>query len=317
MKKKFLISFLVAFVCFALIFAIISKKEFINNDLKQTNNNTDSILEKNNTTTEDIMSEITFLLMGVDSVNTKTYKNVRTDTLMLFKFDLDSGDINLLSIPRDTRVLINGNLDKINHAHSFGGTDLTMSTVSDFLNLDLDYYVKVDYNVVIDIVDAIGGLKLEVPFLMEYKDPTAEPPLNIYIKKGLQELNGKEAHDFLRWRKNNNLTVQYPDGDIGRVKNQQYFMKELVKQSLKLKNVLKVQKLFESYYDNVETNIPWSTILKSVLAAKKINTEKMVTDTIPGESKYIGTTWYYIYDEFKTESLVKTMFGSVVKSALN
>ena len=317
MKKKFLISFLISFACFALIFIIISNKYFIKNDSKQNPNLKDVVLEKDNTPTENTQSEITFLMMGVDSVGTKSHKNVRTDTLMLFKFNFDTGDINLLSLPRDTRVLINGKLDKINHAHSIGGVDLTMSTVRDFLNIDLDYYVKVDYNVVIDVVDTIGGLKIDVPFLMEYKDPTAKPPLNIYIEKGLQDLDGKEAHDFLRWRKNNSLTVQYIDGDVGRIKTQQYFMTELVKQTLKFKNMFKLQELVETYYDNVETNIPWNIILKSVVAAKNIDTEKMVTETIPGEGKYIGSISYYIYDESKTDSLVKKMFGSVIKSALN
>ena len=317
MKKKFLISFIVSLICFGSIFFIATKIFFIKKDVKQTPTINNIVLENEVTKSEKINNEITFLMMGVDSVGAKSHKNIRTDTLMLFKFNFETGNINLLSLPRDTRVLVKGKLDKINHAHSFGGTDLTMSTVKDFLNIDLDYYLKVDYNLVIDVVNAIGGLKIDVPFLMEYKDPTAKPPLNIHLEKGLQDLNGKEAHDFLRWRKNNSLTVQYVDGDVGRIKTQQYFMTELVKQTLKLKNMFKLQELVETYYNNVETNIPWNIILKSVVAAKNIDTEKMITETIPGESKYIGTTSYYIYDELKTETLVKTMFGSVVKSALN
>ena len=304
--------------CFALISVLVNKNYFLNNNLKQTTNLNNNVLKEDNRIPENIKNgEITFLLMGVDSISTKSHENIRTDTLMLFKFNLDTGDINLLSIPRDTRVLVNGRLDKINHAHSIGGVEMTMKTVRDFLSLDLDYYVKVDYNVVIDIVDAIGGLKIDVPFLMEYKDPTANPPLNIYIEKGLQDLNGKKAHDFLRWRKNNSLTVQYAEGDVGRIKTQQYFVTELVKQTLKLKNIFKLQELVETYYENVETNIPWNIILKSVIAAKNIDTERMVTNTIPGEGKYIGSTSYYIYDESETAALIKTIFGSVVKSALN
>ncbi len=165
-------------------------------------------------------NELLFLLCGVAEFNL-------TDTMMLVNINFDSGDISLLSIPRDTRVT-DRKIDKINAANSIGGMPLALSTVNDLLGLDIKHYVKVDYQVVMDLVDIIGGVKIEVPFLMEYKDPTSNPPLNIYLEKGIQTLDGKKAHDFLRWRKNYAETVGYKEGDVGRIKSQQYFLKELI-----------------------------------------------------------------------------------------
>jgi LCP family protein required for cell wall assembly len=225
--------------------------------------------------------------------------------MMLIKVNFDTGETNLLSIPRDTRVLVKGKNDKITHAHSYGGSELTMITVREFLNLDIDYYVKVDFNAVMEIVDAIGGVEIDVPRNMEY---TADPTLNINIKKGLQVLDGKNAHDFLRWRHNNDMTLGYVDGDVGRIQAQQMFMKEFIKQTLKFKNITKLPKFVKTYAKNVDTNIPMDVILQGAKLATKLDMNNINTETIPGEGKYIGETSYYVYDEEATELLIKETF---------
>lgn len=309
MRRKFLLSFIVSIISFVLIFTILGKDIFQNDDSILTTDNANSgeiNLGEDNIVEQKIKDEILLLLMGVDSNGTKTYKGIRTDTMMLFKVNFDTGETNLLSIPRDTRALVKGKNDKINHAHSIGGPELTMITVRELLNLDIDYYVKVDYNAVMEIVDAIGGVEIDVPRNMKY---TADPPLNINIKKGLQVLDGKNAHDFLRWRHNNDMTLGYVDGDVGRIQAQQMFMKEFIKQTLKFKNITKLPKIIKTYYKNVETNIPIDIILQGAKLATKLDINNINTVTIPGEGKYIGSVSYYIYDKIKTEELIKTMFN--------
>lgn len=310
MKKKFIIAFLASFLCFVLLYSTVLNSIFNNKPVVASPNDPDDpTIEEPNDTKPKVKNEILFLLMGVDAQSVKKSKGTRTDTMMLTKVNFETGEISILSIPRDTRVPVKGKQDKINAAHAYGGVDLTLQTVSDFLGIDVDYYVKVDYNIVQEVVNKIGGVEIDVPFDMKYKDPTAEPPLNINLKKGLQVLYGKEAHDFLRWRHNNSYTVGYKEGDVGRIKAQQYFMKELVKQTLKPKNLLKLPSLIETYFSNVETNIPLSTMLKGAASANKIDTENMVTDTVPGEGKYIGDISYYIFDREKTDIIVNEMFG--------
>jgi len=313
MKKKFLLSFILSFICFVLMFAGLNKMGLFNQVSTVTSGEEetkgkDIDLGEDNEIKQKNKDEILFLMMGVDAKDVKKSKGTRTDTMMLVKVNFGTGDINLLSIPRDTRVLVKDKEDKINHAHAFGGPSLTMKTVRDFLNLDVDYYVKVDYKLVMAVVEAIDGIKIDVPRNMNYNDPYCDPPLNINLKKGFQTLNGQQAHDFLRWRKNNDGTG-YPEGDIGRIKAQQMFLKELIKQTLKLKNATKLIEFIEIYYDYVETNVPLSVMVKGATSAKKINMENMKTSTIPGVDQKIGGVDYWIYDREKTEEIVKEMFG--------
>lgn len=308
MKKKFILAFIASFICFAILYSTVLSSLFQDAQVIATDDDPNEQVEPGQVDTK-IKNEILFLMMGVDANDVKDSKGTRTDTMMLTKVNLETGNIDILSIPRDTRLSVNGKLNKVNAAHAIGGPELSLETVSDFLGIEIDYYVKVDYKIVQEVVDAIGGVEIDVPLNMKYNDPTSEPPLNINIKKGLQVLDGKNAHDFLRWRHNNSYTIGYPEGDVGRIQAQQYFIKELVKQTLKTKNILKLPTLIETYFENVETNIPIGIMLKGAAAAKNINVENMKTATVPGVGEYVGDTSYYIYSREETNQIVVEMFG--------
>lgn len=315
MKKKFLLSFLISFLVFSLVFFIFGQNIFLKEKEVASIGEEEIELEEvdlgeDNKIEQIIKDELLFLMVGVDANGVKRYKGIRTDTIMLAKINFDTGKVDIVSIPRDTRVPIKGKMDRINHAHSFGGVQLTMRTIREVFNLDVDYYVKVDYKVVMDLVDAVGGVEINVPFDMNYQDFSPEiPPLDINIKKGIQTLNGKKAHDYLRWRKNNDGTVGYPEGDVGRIKAQQNFLKELIKQSLKPKTLLKIPAIIESYYDNVYTNVSLDIMLKSALKIKNIDLQNINTMIIPGEGDYVNGVSYYLYDETKTEEMINTIFA--------
>lgn len=309
MKKLFISVFLVSILVFGLFYGFMGDSLFDNEPVSAENPDP---LEEGPIVDEPVEPEkndIVFLLMGVDAKDVTKSKGTRTDTLMLTRVNLDSGKISLLSIPRDTRTTVNGKKDKINAAHAYGGAEATVEAVENLLGIDLEYYVKVDYQIVQDVVNAIGGVTVEVPFNMKYNDPTADPPLKINIAKGVQTLDGKNAHDFLRFRHNNDMTVGYPDGDVGRTKTQQYFMKELVKQTITPKNLLKLPKLVETFFDNVETNITLKLMLKGALAANKIDVEAMETATLPGTGGYIGDVSYFLHDAEASDELMKSIFG--------
>jgi len=308
MKRQFITVFIVSLIAFASIYVVLANTIFDEEEVvaQDPNNPVDGEPIEND------KNELIFLLLGVDAKDLDHAKGTRTDTIMLTRVNFDTGKISLLSIPRDTRTMVNGRLDKINAAHAYGGVDMSMEAVSDLLGIDIDYYVLVDYQVVKDVVDAIGGVDVEVPFDMKYDDPTADPPLHINLKAGFQTLNGQQAHDFLRFRHNNNYTVGYPDGDVGRIKTQQYFMKELVKQTLTPKNIFKIPALIKTYYDNVDTNIPLNYVLKGAAMVNKIDPDLMETATIPGEGEYIGDISYFIYDGQEMQELVNSMFGDYI-----
>ena len=310
MKKQFIAVFIASFILFGAFYGILANTVFKNDTVVATDPDPVETPGESEEPAEEEKNDILFLLMGVDAQDVTQSKGTRTDTMMLTSVDLDTGKISILSIPRDTRTTVQGRQDKINAAHAYGGAEYSVEVVGNLLDIDLEYFVKVDYQIVQDVVNAIGGVTVEVPFNMRYSDPTAKPPLNINIDKGVQTLDGKNAHDFLRFRHNNAMTVGYPDGDVGRTKTQQYFMKELVKQTIKPRNLLKLPKLVETYFDNVETNIPIREMLKGALAANKIDVESMETATLPGEGSYIGGISYYIHDGALTEEVVRNMFGN-------
>lgn len=316
MRKKFWTTFLIALIGFSAIFAgagryILNKDSLVSTGEEDKVEDTEEV--------EDI-DEVLFLLTGIDEHGgiEKLKKNkikedeyiatgYRTDTMMLCKFNFETGQISILSIPRDTRVNIRGRKgqEKINHAYSYGGPYLSMKTVKDLLGVDLEYYVTIDYLAVKEIVDAIGGVELDVPRNMRKRDPTDKPPLDINIKKGFQKLDGKNSLDYLRFR-------DYPEGDLGRVQAQQLFMKEFVKQALRPKNIIRLPRMVKTYFDYVDTNIPMGLVVKGVGSANKIDMENLNIKTIPGQGKYIGNISYFLYNENETKALVHEMFGEFI-----
>lgn len=299
MKKKFLRTFLVSFLAFVLIYSgaiyywINFKKD--GNDEKGGN-----FL----TRLADDQDELTFLLLGIDSKDITKRDKERSDTMMLCKVDKSSGQVSILSIPRDSRVVIRGrkNEEKINHAHAYGGPELSVKTVRDLLGIDLDYYVRVDYKLVKDVVELIGGVEMNVPINMNYDDPTADPPLHIHLKKGNQVLDGDKAMEFLRFRKG------YKDQDLGRIKAQQEFVKAAISQALKPSNITKVPGMIKSYYSNVDTNIPFDLLTKFALKFNKIDVDNIQTATLQGEPKTIDGVSYYVLYKEENEDIVNNMF---------
>jgi len=119
--------------------------------------------------------------------------------------------VSLLSVPRDTRVKIPGHgWDKINHAYANGGSQLSQKAVENLLGIPIDYYVTIDFAGFYKIVDAVGGVDVDVEKRMYYEDPYDE--LVIDIQPGMQHMNGKTAIQYVRYRDS--------EGDIGRIERQ-------------------------------------------------------------------------------------------------
>ncbi|WP_352420103.1 LCP family protein [Proteiniborus sp.] len=297
--KKFFRTFVTAFLIFAIISGGIVTWILKNEGDENSFASNISELIKG-----DDKKEITFLLLGVDSKDVTKAKGQRTDTMMLCRYDDTTGKISILSIPRDTKAVIRGrkNKEKINHAHAYGGPELSVKAVRDLLGIDIEYYVRVDYKIVKDVVDLIGGVEVDVPMDMKYKDPTADPPLNIDIKKGKQILKGEKSLEFLRYRKG------YSNQDLGRIEAQQQFMNSAIKKALNPINIIKLPKFIDTYIENVDTNIPLEVIAKFALKAKNIDTENIEMATLPGQPKLMSGVWYFIHNEGKTQEMVDNMF---------
>ena len=203
--------------------------------------------------------------------------------------------MSMLSIPRDTRVLINGFPDKINHAHSYGGIDMTLDVVNEFLGTDIEYYVKLDYNAVRESVDAIGGVEVKVPRRMTYDNLAEKFWINLY--PGLQRLDGDGAMQLIRWRQSSDGKNAYDDGDLGRIETQQMFMEAFIHQAMDISNITKLPSIVRTGYNNVDTNLPFKDIMNGVLFAKDFSNKELRTETVPGTDTYIDEISYYLPDK--------------------
>lgn len=240
-----------------------------------------------------------FLMLGVDSLDSKKADNARSDTIMVVNLDGKTGKVNIISIPRDTYTKIEGyKKTKINHSFKYGGSELTLDTVNKLLGTDIKYYVTVDYRFVEDVVDKIGGVEVDVPIDMKYEDPTADPPLTIDIKAGRQNLKGYDAIGFLRFRKG------YKDADLGRVKAQQQFMSAILSKMKEPKTLVRSPLLLSSYVSYTENNIPVKKLIKMAAKMRNVTSEDIVTNTLPGTPKYMKGVSYFVPNENKIQVML-------------
>ena len=228
-------------------------------------------------------NRVNILLMGVDTLEIdkkqKNKANARTDTIMLFSIDPASQSGFILSIPRDTYVKISGTNDytKINHAHSYGGTDLAISTIKEFINLPIHHYVKVDYKALFKTVDDLGGVEFDVPRDMYWTDKRATPPLNINLKKGVQILDADKAMQLVRFRDHSG------DGDHGRVKVQQNFIKAVLKKMYSPASIPRIPKFINTVHEYVETDMTVTDMLSLIKIGMNIDLNKVAMATVPGK----------------------------------
>ncbi len=199
---------------------------------------------------------VNVLLLGVDVLATNPdQRGTRTDTIIVLSVDPVTNTGFLLSIPRDSYVKVGNRYDKINHAHSYGGTDLALTTIKDFIKIPIHHYIKVDYRALFKTVDDLGGIEFNVPIPMKYKDSASDPPLNINLEPGLQMLNGEQAMGLLRYRKTNGYD------DYGRMNTQKEFIVTLLKKLASPSSITKIPKYVDTIYQYVETDLQASDIL--------------------------------------------------------
>jgi polyisoprenyl-teichoic acid--peptidoglycan teichoic acid transferase len=218
------------------------------------------------------------LLLGIDARSPREAS--RADTIMLLSLDNETREASLLSIPRDSRVVIPGRgLDKINHAHAFGGIALTVRTVEEFLEVPIHYYARINFPGFEKIVDSMGGVTIHVEALVARNQPDLSP--------GLQRLNGAQALLYVRDRS---------DSDIGRAKRQQKFLKAVARESYSVKNLSRLPQILAGLGENLRTNMPVSEMLHMARLFININLDRIPQGVIPGKSQMIQGVSYWVVD---------------------
>lgn len=244
------------------------------------------------------------LILGGDKVN----KN--SDTMILANFDPNTYRINLMSIPRDTRTIIDNESHKINYAYPHKGIELSARTVSELLDVKIRYYIFLDTSAFRKIVDLLGGVDIYIPADMDYDAPDQD--LHIHLKKGLQHLDGDQSEQYVRFRDPNRWTKElrkYYDGsDLNRIKAQQNFMQELIRQKLNIYYLSRLNSILDVIYENVETNFTFNEIVNLSVSINKMNTSSFNFIQLPGrpidESPY-----YYICNTDKAREITAEYFS--------
>lgn len=243
---------------------------------------------------------VNLMVLGLDRDET------RCDVIMLFHFAPSSSSLSILSVARDTRVLSDGVFTRINTLYSKGREKRVAEKLTEITGLPIHYYITADFKGFREIIDALDGVEFNVPFSMNYDDPTQN--LHIHLRKGLQILNGKKAEQLVRYRKGNYMGQGYTEGDLGRISMQQEFMKALIKQKMNLRYLSRSQKIFGILQEYVKTNITIADIAQYIGSASKVKDDEIKTFTIPGTSRIISGKWYFIMDRKKTASMMEEHF---------
>lgn len=236
-------------------------------------------------------SELVFLLAGIDS--DADAGSARTDTLMLCKVSWMDRQVTMLSIPRDTYALLDEGEDKINHAHAFGGIAETLRAVRTLLGVDVDYYLKVDMNAVMDVIDLSSGLSVDVEELLAEE---------FGLEPGTQHLDGVQALRYLQYRKG------FADGDLGRIHSQQSVLETALPQLIHPGLFLHTPALMMTMYKHMDTNIGPLEMATMLPSLATISSSQFDTETLPGEAGMSdGISYYFLYEQ-ATQELVDTYF---------
>ncbi len=218
----------------------------------------------------------------------------RSDTILVAKAGKGA-----LSVPRDTLVEIPGSgygEDKINAAFAYGGPELTVDTLED-LGLQVDNYVVLDFDGVKDIVNALGGVELEV----EEPISVGLDGQKVEIQAGKQNLDGLEALAYVRYRGG-------PTADIGRIDHQQKFLSALVREATSPLKVLRWPATFGAIRNNTETNMNLFEVARYVIRTGVFSGllgRSVEADTYPGTPQYIEGVAYWVPDEETAAPLIE------------
>ncbi len=239
----------------------------------------------------------TILLIGTDQ------GGARTDTLMLLTADRPGRRLSLVSIPRDT--LVNGtySVPKINSVYGANnggaeGIEMLLTRVEQCVGFRPDGYILIRLDAFVDVVDALGGIRFDVPVDMFYNDPSQD--LYIDLAQGLRTLSGQEAMGLVRFRSG------YADADLGRVQVQRQFLSALIDQAVSLKGVVKSPLLLRIFLNSTETDLTAGNFLWLAETALLADRSNIQTATLPGSPRVIGDGAYYVLDPASVAQTVST-----------
>ncbi len=239
-----------------------------------------------------IEDNFSVLFIGIDAREGERVS--RSDALILATFNKKDKSVKMVSIPRDSYVEIpQRGMDKINHAHAYGGVDLAVKSVENLFDVPVDHYVRVDFKAFIDIVDALGSIEVEVPKTFSVQD-SKDRQNAITLHEGIQKLDGEEALAFVRMRK------QDPTGDIGRGERQRQVIKAIIEKGTRFSSITKYDDVIDGLEGNIQMDLNFKEIVGLHGYAGEIN--KIESLELRGENSNNGV-FYYMLDQTSVDEI--------------
>lgn len=244
-----------------------------------------------------VTEPFTILLMGIDSTDEVLSKSAiaHGDTLILITFNPKTLNATMISIPRDSYIPIScwsGRPEnKITHAAMYGN-DCMINTIQNYFDVNIDYYAKINFKGLVKLVDAVGGVEVDVPQVLCTDDSSRGDEL--CINPGRQVLNGEQALVFARNRK------AFADGDFRRAQHQQEIVKALVDKLKNIKDVSAFMSVLNTVSNSLDTNLTTKQILSFYDVAKNIIKKSLSSDEaelVNIQQLYLSGTGQMIYDE--------------------
>lgn len=224
---------------------------------------------------------LNILLLGVDE---RKNDRGRSDALMVLSLDPKNNKMQLISVPRDTRTEIvgHGTTDKINHAYAFGGTDMAINTVENFLDVEMDYFVEMNMEGLSGMVDAVGGITVNNK--LDWYDEGYYKK-GYHYAKGELELNGAKTMGYVRMRHLD------PNGDFGRNKRQRQVINAIIDKGASVTSINKIDSILDVLGDNMTTNMDFSD-MKNLFANYRDTRKNVATYQMTGNGTRINGTYY-------------------------
>lgn len=236
-----------------------------------------------------------------------SHDGVRADTIIFISFDPISKEINAINVPRDTYWRVEGYTSdkgnqKINavygRGNGLGGSKGIKEAITNLLQVPVHYFVKMNYEGTEAIIDRIGGISIQVEHDMLYDDNWSDPPLHIDIKEGYQVLDGHNAVDYLRWRKNNG---ENGNGDLPRIRRMQKFADSVFDQVISPKFPEFIRACFEYIYTDIELDLALWYAIKAI----DVKSSNITFKRLPGDVK----GYFYVMDVIKTQELLLDIYN--------
>ncbi|MBO2944238.1 LCP family protein [Paenibacillus sp. F411] len=241
----------------------------------------------------------TLAILGVDERENDVG---RSDVIVVLAVNPDKHSVKMIHIPRDTRTEIvgRGTVDKINHAYAFGGVSMSIRSIEQFLDVPMDYYVKVNMEGFAQIIDLLGGIVVDNPFAFSID--------GVDYPAGTLSLNGEEALLFSRMRYGD------PRGDLGRNARQQQVLAAIMDQAKRLSSVTKVTDILEEVKVSTKTNVTLEDI-KWLFTEYRPDLDTIERDEIQGDGAIINNIYYYIVSPGERQRITTSILQQLESSS--